>query len=214
VVVFVKLVEFSILFLIFDYLQASPEAPAGTLTQSLLDSMNVEQQRAENKKALEELGGIDSLVNIMGLNIQTGLTKQQVQQMREKFGENVYPESPMDHYLELLLDALSDPTLIILICAATVSLIIGAIEEPDHGWIEGVAIFIAVFLVSNISAGNDYSKQLQFRALEQSSAKDERSSVLRDGNVERINPSEIVVGDVIVLQVNSNYSKSRKFILN
>ncbi len=162
----------------------------------------MEQQRHENRKVLEDLGGIDSLVELMGLNIQTGLTKDQVNKMRAKFGENVYPESPMDSYFELLLDSLSDPTLIILICAATVSLVIGAIQEPDHGWIEGVAIFIAVFLVSNISAGNDYTKQLQFRALEHSSAKDERTSVLRDGNVERINPSEVVVGDVIVLQVS------------
>lgn len=166
--------------------------------------MNIEQQRVENRKVLEDLGGIDALVNIMGLNMQTGWTKEQVHHMREKFGENVYPESPMDNYLELLLDALSDPTLIILICAATVSLIIGAIEEPENGWIEGVAIFIAVFLVSNISAGNDYTKQLQFRALEHSSAKDERTSVLREGAVERVNPSEIVVGDIIVLQVISH----------
>lgn len=170
------------------------------LDQILLDSMNVEQQRHENKKILEDIGGIDSLIKLVGVNIHNGLTQQQVLEMREKFGTNVFPESPMDSYLSMLLEALTDPTLIILICAATVSLIIGAISEPDHGWIEGCAIFVAVFLVSNISAGNDYSKQLQFRALENSSAKDERTSVLRDGAIERINPNDIVVGDILVLQ--------------
>ena len=68
------------------------------------------------------------------------------------------------------------------------------------GWIEGAAIFIAVFLVSNISAFNDYSKELQFRALEASSNQDERTSVLRNSVVELINPSDLVVGDIIVLQ--------------
>jgi Ca2+-transporting ATPase len=171
------------------------------LTQSLLDSMNVEQGKDENRTALDNIGGPEKLMALIGVNSVTGLTNAQVQVQREKFGDNCFPESPMDSYLELLLGALSDPTLIILAAAAGVSLVIGAITEPEHGWIEGAAIFIAVFLVSNISAGNDYSKQLQFKALEASSAKDERTSVLREGVIERINPKDLVVGDIIVLQV-------------
>ena len=110
----------------------------------------------------------------------------------------------MDSFFVLLFNALTDTTLLILIAAAAVSLIIGVIQEPSEGWIEGVAIFIAVFLVSNISAFNDYSKQLQFRALEASSQKDERASVLRNGEIQRINPIDIVVGDIIILQVIQN----------
>ena len=125
--------------------------------------------------------------------------------MRNRFGENRFPESPMESFVSLLLTALSDTTLLILIAAATVSLGLGLWEDSKHGtkgsWVEGVAIFIAVVLVSNISAGNDYSKQLQFRALEATSAADEKCSVLRDSQIQRINPVEIVVGDVIVLQV-------------
>jgi Ca2+-transporting ATPase len=177
---------------------------APTLSQTLLDSMNVAQGRHENREALDNLGGVDKLMALIGVNPATGLTHAQVQAQRARFGDNCFPESPMDSYLELLLGALSDPTLIILTAAAAVSLIIGAITEPEHGWIEGAAIFIAVFLVSNISAGNDYSKQLQFKALEASSAKDERTSVLREGTIERINPKDLVVGDIIVLQVRGH----------
>eukprot|EP01040_Poterioochromonas_malhamensis_P007392 gene7392-7974_t len=170
------------------------------LTQSVLDSLNVEQARAENRKALESLGGTDALIKMIGVNLSTGLTHKQVEDLRARFGNNEYPETPLDSYLALLFEALTDGTLMILIGAATVSLIIGVLTHPDDGWIEGSAIFIAIFLVSNISAGNDYSKQLQFRALEHSSADDERCSVLREGNIERINPRDLVVGDVLVLQ--------------
>ena len=166
-----------------------------------MDSLNVEQSRNENKKNLEDLGGIDALVQLVGVDVSVGLSKSKVEEMRNQFGNNAYPESPLDSSLSLLLEALSDGTLIILICAATVSVIIGIISHPDDGWIEGTAIFIAIFLVSNIAAGNDYSKQLQFRALEQSSQEDERASVLREGIVERIHPRDIVVGDILVLQV-------------
>lgn len=172
-----------------------------TLTQSMLDNMNVPQARAENKEFFDKIGGVSSLMNMIGINAETGLTHEQVESQRAKFGSNQFPESPMDTFLELLMAAFMDTTLLILLAAAAVSLIIGAIEDPGGGWIEGCAIFIAVFLVANISAGNDYTKQLQFRALEASSAADERTSVLRSGAVERINPSDIVVGDIIVLQV-------------
>ena len=170
----------------------------------MLDSMNIDQAREENKANLKSLGGIDGLAKLIGVSLETGLTEEQVLSLREKFGTNQFPESPMDSFFILLFDALTDTTLLILIAAATVSLIIGVIEDPKQGWIEGAAIFIAVFLVSNIAAFNDYSKQLQFRALEASSQKDERTSVLRDGKIQRINPKDIVVGDIVVLQVFIN----------
>lgn len=173
------------------------------VTQLLLDELNVEQGRDENKAKLESIGGVDKLCELIGVDVHTGLTHAQVLVQREKFGDNTFPESPMSSYFELLLASLSDTTLIILTAAAAVSLVIGILSHPEDGWIEGTAIFIAVFLVSNISAGNDYSKQLQFKALEASSAKDERTSVLREGTIERINPKDLVVGDILVLQVIS-----------
>ena len=182
------------------FLQVHP-LPVGGITQILLDSLNVEQGRDDNKKHLDELGGAEALCAKLGTDVHTGLSEVQVLEHRNCFGTNAFPESPMDSYLSLLFGALSDTTLLILIAAATVSLIIGALEDPANGWIEGTAIFVAVFLVSNISAGNDYTKQLQFKALEASSANDQRTSVLRGSVIERINPIDLVVGDVIVLQV-------------
>jgi len=171
------------------------------ITPSLLNSLNVAQAVSENKENLDAIGGQQELCKMLGVDLNKGLNKQQVIIMREKFGKNIFPESPMESYLELLFGALTDTTLLVLLAAATVSIIVGAIEEPDHGWIEAAALFIAVALVSNISAGNDYSKQLQFLALETSSAEDERCSALRDGEIERINPQDLVVGDILVLQV-------------
>ena len=172
-----------------------------SVDQSLLNSLNVEQSIAENYNNLVKLGGQVQLCALLGVDVTKGLSKQQVLNMREKFGRNEFPESPMDSYLKLLIGALSDTTLLILMAAASVSVIIGALEDPGHGWIEGVAIFIAIALVANISAGNDYSKQLQFMALEASSAEDDRCSALREGVIEVINPRDLVVGDILVLQV-------------
>lgn len=177
---------------------------AKLVSQSTLDSLNVEQQKDDNRKHLDELGGVTGLAKAIGVNPESGLTHDQVLALREKFGENRFPESPMETFLELLLVALSDTTLLILMAAAAVSLAIGLYEDPHEGWIEAAAIFIAVILVSFIAAGNDYSKQLQFKALEATSQGDERCSVQREGAIERINPMEIVVGDIVILQVRNS----------
>ena len=84
--------------------------------------------------------------------------------MRKKFGENIFPESPMESFLSLLLNALSDFVLIFLMVCAVVAMLAGGYEEDwgIKGFLDGIAILIAVGAVSLISAGNDYSKQLQF----------------------------------------------------
>jgi calcium-translocating P-type ATPase len=175
-------------------------------SQAVLDSLNVEQSREENKANLDKLGGVEALAKMLNVDIKTGVKHSQVLGLRAKYGNNQFPKSPMATFFELLMDAMNDSTLMILIAAATVSLVIGTIEHPDEGWIEGVAVFIAVALVALISAGNDYSKELQFRKLEATSAEDERCSVFREGVIERINPMDIVVGDILVLQAGDSIS--------
>lgn len=58
--------------------------------------------------------------------------------------------------------------------------------SSSQGWIDGVAILIAVLIVALVTASNDYSKELQFRALEKSSEEDSRTMVLRDGETHMV----------------------------
>jgi len=187
------------LFLCNEFEQVIPLGNIGGITQLDLDGLSSLESEV-CQAALQKVGGFEEFMTKIGTSTKTGLTKEKVLHARAVFGPNEFPESPMDSYFDLLMGALEDPTLIVLIVAATVSLVIGIIEEgPETGWIEGGAIYIAVVLVSNIAAMNDYSKQLQFAALEKTSAEDEKCTVLRDGQKEVINPRDCVVGDIIVL---------------
>jgi P-type Ca2+ transporter type 2C len=171
------------------------------ITQAILDNLNVPQARQENKEYLQSIGGIETLSQKLGVSLTTGLTNSQVHTMRSRFGTNSFPEAPMKGFLSLFFEAFQDTTLLILTTAAVVSLVIGIAEHgAAEGWIEGGAILIAVFLVATVTAGNDYTKELQFRALEKSSQGDERCSVIRESQIERINPKDLVVGDIILLQ--------------
>ena len=153
------------------------------------------------REAMTAIGGLEKLCESLGVDISVGMTEAQADKSRELYGRNQFPESPLDSYLTLWLGAMSDPVLCVLLVAAAVSLGLGIWQHgAEEGWVEGGSIFIAVFLVSNLAASNDYSKQYQFAALEKSSAADELCSVKRDGIIKLINPVELVVGDIIVLQ--------------
>ena len=115
------------------------------------------------------------------------------------------PEAPMKYFIVLFIESFNDVVLLVLIGASIISLVLGiwgphADQEP-YGWIEGAAIMIAVFIVAIVTAGNDYTKELQFRALAKFAATLESCTVLRDGGARKIlNPRELVVGDIISLK--------------
>ena len=107
------------------------------ISRSTLESLNVEQSRSSNRDNLEALGGIDAFVKKLGVDARQGLSAPQITEMRRKFGDNVFPESPMNTFLELFLESFEDVIIIILMCASAVSLGIGIWEDPRTGWIEG-----------------------------------------------------------------------------
>eukprot|EP01041_Mallomonas_annulata_P010440 gene10440-21785_t len=174
------------------------------LTRELLDGLNVEQQKKENKERLLAIGGTEGLIAAINVDSNIGLTDQQVTDMRDKFGTNAFPESPMEGFFTIFIGSFNDFTLMVLIFAAIVSIGIETWQEPQTGWIEGAAILIAVFLVGIVTATNDYTKEIQFRKLESSSQASERTSVLRNGTIDRINPIDLVVGDIIKLQAGDS----------
>jgi len=55
---------------------------------------------------------------------------------------------------DLIWEGLQDSTLILLCVSALISLVLGVMENPSHGWIEGTAILVAVFLVVSVTALN------------------------------------------------------------
>lgn len=69
-------------------------------------------------------------------------------------------------------------------------------DETSHGWIEGLAILISVIVVVFVTAFNDYTKERQFRGLQNRIEGEHRFSVIRAGEVKQISVSDIVVGDI------------------
>ncbi|XP_042239798.1 plasma membrane calcium-transporting ATPase 2-like isoform X8 [Homarus americanus] len=138
---------------------------------------------------------------------------------RQTFGSNVIPPKPPKTFLTLVWEALQDVTLIILQVAAIVSLGLSFYRPPEDkgsdepeegsaevghhdeseeeaGWIEGVAILISVAVVVFVTAFNDYTKEKQFRGLQNRIEGEHKFTVIRGGEVQQIGVGDIVVGDI------------------
>ncbi|XP_032893152.1 plasma membrane calcium-transporting ATPase 2-like [Amblyraja radiata] len=135
---------------------------------------------------------------------------------KQTFGQNFIPPKKPKTFLQLIWEALQDVTLIILEIAAIISLGLsfyqppgersemcgsaaGGVEdegESDTGWIEGAAILLSVVCVVFVTAFNDWSKEKQFRGLQNRIEQEQKFSVVRGGQVNQISVSEIVTGDI------------------
>ena len=69
-------------------------------------------------------------------------------------------------------------------------------EEQNIEWIEGVAILVTVFVIVLVAAFNDWSKERQFRGLQNKIDSDQTISVLRDGQIRDLPVKDILVGDI------------------
>lgn len=120
--------------------------------------------------------------------------------MRKAYGENRIPPPPPTPFWRLLLEPMKDLTMIILSVSGILSIILTTtvIKPSELEWIDGVAILIAVVVVVLVTACNDYSKERQFRKLNET--KDNKPVfVVRDGVKTEMKIFDVVVGDIVVV---------------
>jgi magnesium-transporting ATPase (P-type) len=110
------------------------------------------------------------------------------------FGRN-YIEPPLpQNILSMLYDSIkTDAILKILLIGALVALIVGLLTDLKNGWVDAFAIFIAVAVVSTVTAVNNYSSEQKFRKLllMQSAIK---VKVVRDEVLDEISSWDLLVG--------------------
>lgn len=98
------------------------------------------------------------------------------------------------------MDALNDIVLIALIIAAIITIIFGTVVSKEIGdWIEGIAILVAVAIVSGVGSVQNYSQEKQFQSL--AKVKEDRNVlVIRDGAEKSVSIYDVVVGDIYVIK--------------
>ena len=130
------------------------------------------------------------------VDIAFGLTKQEVEKNREKYGSNQITVNKQDTFWKLLLESFGDPIIRILLIALGIKLVF---LMKDFDWFETVGIVIAIFLASVISTLSEYGSEQAFAKLQAESSKT-KCRVRRNGKVMEISVDEVVTGDIILLE--------------
>lgn len=161
----------------------------------------------------EKFGTPQNLCLQLNTSSNEGLSgnEDDINQRKQLYGENSIPPSKPKTFLQLVWEALHDATLIILEIAAIISLALafysapaaeeedgphGDASEQDASWIEGAAILVSVLIVVIVTAFNDYTKEKQFRGLQNRIETEHKFAVIRGGEVIQIPVSDLVVGDI------------------
>lgn len=130
----------------------------------------------------------------------------------ETFGQNLIPPPRSETILEIVWGTIKeDPILKILLIGACIVLVLGTVTCPHDGWLEGLVVFIAVFIVLSVTAGNDWSKDRKFKKLLLLQS-DKRTKVIRGGVKDEISSWDIVVGDVVDLGTGDEIPADGLFI--
>ncbi|KAL5542065.1 hypothetical protein UlMin_009775 [Ulmus minor] len=152
---------------------------------------------------LQKLGGVDGVASALDTDAELGIhdDEEEILRRHEEFGSNTYKKPPAKSLFYFVWQAFKDLTIIILIACAALSLGFGMkVHGAKEGWIDGLSIFIAVFLVIGVSAISNYRQNRQFDKLSKVS-NNIQIEVMRDGRRQQISIFEIVVGDVICLKI-------------
>jgi Ca2+-transporting ATPase len=134
----------------------------------------------------------------------TGLTTEQAEESRRIFGENVLTPPKRVSLWKQFLEKFEDPIIRILLFAWLLSMIISGIhcwgpeQEGFSAFLEPIGIFFAIILATGVGFWFEYDASRKFDLLNQTND-DVMVKVLRDGNVTEVPRSEVVVGDVVLL---------------
>ncbi|KAF2071510.1 hypothetical protein CYY_007171 [Polysphondylium violaceum] len=152
-----------------------------------------------------ELGHLNGLEKSLRTDKVNGLPVEEdsLKQIRiQRYSKNILPPPPHQPLYSIVLDALSDHILILLIVAAAISIVLGSIKytshDPKTGWIDGVAILVAVVIVVSVTSFNDFRNQARFRELNDKTS-DKQVKAIRGGEQCLISIFDVQVGDVIIL---------------
>ena len=177
-------------------------------------SSNIKQTEDEYKSLINSP---ENLCKILRTNLKRGIStnnKVDMEWRTKTFGTNKLPPDKPLRINDFILECFEDPTLKVLLVSAIISLIIGLLKEGlKTGWIEGSAIFGAVFIVTAISSSLNYNEQLQFQKLKAENQK-KKVLVIRNGVEKEIDDEELLVGDLLVLKLGEIISVDGVFVSN
>ena len=144
-------------------------------------------------------------------DLEKGLTTEQAKTRLEKNGENKLAEKKKKSVIRMFFEQMKDPMIYVLFAAIALTIGVSIYEtltaDPalvsnwflDVGdWPDVIIIMAVIIINSIIGTVQEVKAQTSLEALKKLSSPE--STVIRDGKHVRVKASELVVGDIVVLE--------------
>ncbi|KAJ6974652.1 putative calcium-transporting ATPase 13, plasma membrane-type [Populus alba] len=159
----------------------------------------IDMVKEKSLDVLNQLGGVLQVAIILETDVKDGVGEVDVAPRRDVFGENSYKKPPSKRFLSYLLEECKDPTIIILLFCAIMSLGFGIkLHGLRDGWYDGGSIILAAVHLVAVPAISKFMKSNQFDKLSRV-RNDIKVQVVRGGGQHKISIFDVVVGDVVYL---------------
>ncbi len=143
-----------------------------------------------------------SVLQEQGSNAESGLSALEAGKRLEQNGPNKLDEGEKTPLWKRFFAQMADPMIIMLLVAAVVSAIVGIYEGGNDGWADVGIILFVVILNSVLGVVQESKAEEALGALQEMAAA--QSKVVRDGRIVVVPSSELVVGDVVVLEAGDS----------
>ena len=127
-------------------------------------------------------------------NFEQGLTGEEVSLRQEQFGKNVLPKKDNPPFWKIFISQFKNALIYVLLISVIISFFLG--EYSD-------AIFIVLILAMNATIGSVQEFNAAKTATDLNKLILINVRVRRDGIVQQIDSSELVIGDIVILEAGS-----------
>ena len=134
------------------------------------------------------------------VNLENGLTNEEIEKRKSKFGSNELIEKKKTSIFVKFLNQFKDFMIVILIFAAIISAGLAFVEGTNE-YVDSVIIIAIVILNAIMGVIQEEKAEKSLEALKKMSAP--TCKVKRNGEIKEIESSELVPGDIVYLEAGS-----------
>lgn len=153
----------------------------------------------------------EEVIKDLGTNIEMGLSQAEAEKRLNEYGENILKEKKKDGPFKIFLSQLMDPMIYVLFAAIAVTVGVsiyetikvikegGAFDFFSTGdWPDVIIILIVILMNAFIGTIQELKAQTSLEALKKMSSPE--STVIRDGKRIKVKSSNLVPGDVVIIE--------------
>ena len=150
-------------------------------------------------------------IEALQTNVETGLTNEEAKRRLELYGENKLQEKAKKTWFQIFLEQLNNPMIFVLFGAILVTIVVSIYDTIVYikagnafnileagDWPDVIIILMVILLNATIGTVQEVKAQTSLEALKKLSSPE--TTVIRDGKRFKVKSSELVIGDIVVIE--------------